>query len=162
MAIFDLDGFKAYNDTFGHPAGDALLAGLGRNLAAVVGEGKDAHIGSAATSSSSRPAPTTASNCSWPRDPRSPSGPRVLGRVLDRRDAPAPGSTLEEALHDADQRLYANKRSSRDEVATGAKDALLQVLAEQNAELWWHISGTSRISRPGLPRASDSRPRRSG
>ena len=34
LALFDLDGFKAYNDAFGHPAGDALLARLGRKLAA--------------------------------------------------------------------------------------------------------------------------------
>jgi diguanylate cyclase (GGDEF)-like protein len=35
--LFDLDGFKGYNDTFGHPAGDALLERLGEKLAAVPG-----------------------------------------------------------------------------------------------------------------------------
>ncbi len=34
LAIFDLDGFKAYNDAFGHPAGDTLLIRLGANLEA--------------------------------------------------------------------------------------------------------------------------------
>lgn len=38
LMLFDLDGFKGYNDTFGHPAGDALLTRLGGKLAAVPGE----------------------------------------------------------------------------------------------------------------------------
>ena len=36
--LFDLDGFKAYNDTFGHPAGDALLSRLGHALHTAVEE----------------------------------------------------------------------------------------------------------------------------
>jgi two-component system cell cycle response regulator len=34
LVMFDLDGFKQYNDTFGHPAGDAPLQRLGSRLAA--------------------------------------------------------------------------------------------------------------------------------
>jgi diguanylate cyclase (GGDEF)-like protein len=37
LYLFDLNGFKRYNDTLGHPAGDELLARLGRNLRDAVG-----------------------------------------------------------------------------------------------------------------------------
>jgi diguanylate cyclase (GGDEF)-like protein len=35
LAVYDLDGFKLYNDSFGHPAGDALLARVADSLAKV-------------------------------------------------------------------------------------------------------------------------------
>jgi len=38
LMLFDLDGFKGYNDTFGHLAGDAMLSRLGAKLAGVVAE----------------------------------------------------------------------------------------------------------------------------
>lgn len=36
LALYDLDGFKLFNDTFGHPAGDSLLVRLGERLRCVV------------------------------------------------------------------------------------------------------------------------------
>ena len=37
LILFDLNGFKRFNDTFGHPAGDALLARFGQALRSTVG-----------------------------------------------------------------------------------------------------------------------------
>ena len=46
LTLADLNGFKRYNDTFGHPAGDALLRRLGRKLAtACEGRGTPARLG---------------------------------------------------------------------------------------------------------------------
>ncbi|HEX8976993.1 MAG TPA: diguanylate cyclase [Solirubrobacteraceae bacterium] len=39
LVLFDLDGLGRYNDTFGHHAGDALLAHLGGRLASAIGSG---------------------------------------------------------------------------------------------------------------------------
>ena len=36
LALLDLDGFKGYNDAFGHPAGDELLRRLSTRLAATI------------------------------------------------------------------------------------------------------------------------------
>jgi two-component system cell cycle response regulator len=38
LAFFDLNGFKQYNDTFGHAAGDALLARTGCGLRDAIGD----------------------------------------------------------------------------------------------------------------------------
>lgn len=37
MVIFDIDSFKSYNDTYGHPEGDKLLAEMGKVLKQAVG-----------------------------------------------------------------------------------------------------------------------------
>lgn len=37
VILLDLNGFKRYNDSFGHPAGDKMLAMLGRRLGAALG-----------------------------------------------------------------------------------------------------------------------------
>ena len=50
LILLDLNGFKRYNDTFGHPAGDAMLARLGGQLRSAVGS-EGSPTGSAATSS---------------------------------------------------------------------------------------------------------------
>ena len=146
IAIFDLDGFKAYNDTFGHPAGDALLARLGARLAATV-----ADVGSAYRIGGDEFVVTTGSDS----DTRLVMAAQaalaehgegfVIGCSVGSTRVAA-GETLEQALHIADQRLYTNKRSGRRDPRTEAKDVLLQVLAEQNGHLVDHLGHVAGLA----------------
>jgi two-component system cell cycle response regulator len=43
LYLFDLNGFKRYNDTFGHPAGDVLLNRLGARLKTTIGDDGSAY-----------------------------------------------------------------------------------------------------------------------
>jgi diguanylate cyclase (GGDEF)-like protein len=146
VGIFDLDGFKVYNDTFGHPAGDALLARIAARLAATVaGRGGAYRIGgdefvvitaaddgdellAAAQAALTDEGPGFSIGCS-----------RGSTRILA-------GITLEQALHEADQRLYADKRSHRPGGGNEARDALLQVLAEHDESLAAHLEHVAKLA----------------
>lgn len=114
LGVFDLDGFKAYNDEFGHPAGDALLARLGQKLiAAVAGSGTAYRMGGDEFCVITRAADAQAV-LERAREALSEYGEGFavrcsLGAVLIAPDE----MTFEEALRHADQRLYDDKRSAQ-------------------------------------------------
>ena len=114
LMLFDLDGFKSYNDTHGHLAGDALLARLGATLAAAVDPygrayrmGGDEFCallrGDDRTRLQSAMSIASLALCETGRDYeiRASWGAAALPHEADTPDA---------ALHLADQRMYARKR----------------------------------------------------
>jgi diguanylate cyclase (GGDEF)-like protein len=147
LGMFDLDGFKTYNDTFGHPAGDALLARCSHKLAAVMeGHGSAYRMGGdefcvivrgAASDRVLAAAAEALSEHGEHFDVRCSSGSVVIG----------PNEmTLEQALLQADQRLYSNKRSSRGRAGGEAHDVLLSVLAEHSLSLAAHLGHVGTLA----------------
>ena len=147
LALFDLDGFKGYNDSFGHPAGDALLARLGHNLAAAVAAGATAYrMGGdefclLAGDLDGEPVRLVARAA----DALSERGERFeigcsSGAVL----IPAEADDAAGALRIADQRMYANKRGGRRNIDETAQDVLLRVAAEHDGALCDHIGDVAQ------------------
>jgi diguanylate cyclase (GGDEF)-like protein len=159
LVLFDLDGFKHYNDNFGHPAGDALLQRLGGSLVTYLGHRGTAYrmggdefcalidvdpldaeemvIGAA--SSLHEHGEGFAIGCSY-------------GSVLLPTEATLP----EDALRTADRRMYARKQQSRVSASTQSRDVLLSALAERNPELGAHLRDVADLAaatgmRLGLP-----------
>jgi diguanylate cyclase (GGDEF)-like protein len=146
LALFDLDGFKAYNDSFGHPAGDALLQRLGRNLAATLdGEGSAYRMGgdefcviSAAPDPDALLARAIAA--------LSESGERFEIRT-SCGSATLTGDDEDpmDALRLADQRMYANKRAGRRSTDETVHQVLLRVAAEHDGELSDHVNDVAAM-----------------
>jgi two-component system cell cycle response regulator len=141
LALFDLDGFKQYNDSFGHPAGDTLLVRLGANLAAVLqGRGVAYRMGGDEF-------------CAVFRTAGEPYEATVLGAAAalsEQGDGfsitcshgaialPVETADPTDALRIADQRMYANKHAGRTSAGRQSKDVLLRALAERDPGLGTH------------------------
>ena len=137
LMLFDLDGFKGYNDTFGHPAGDALLARLGTKLAGVPGDGGTAYrLGGdefclLATVGEGEAEPLIDRAC----DALTERGEGFeIGSSFGAVMLPDEATDASHALQVADERLYAQKYSRRGE-SERTMAALLAALSLREPEL---------------------------
>jgi two-component system cell cycle response regulator len=148
LMIFDLDRFKAYNDTFGHPAGDALLARLGAKLAAVPGPSGAAYrlggdefclvvpVADGATELVIDHACEALREHGEGFDVGSSFGAVLL---------PDEAQDAASALHVADERLYAQKHARRKD-ADEAMEALLEALSLREPDLPLHLDSVASLA----------------
>ncbi len=147
LVFFDLNGFKRYNDTFGHAAGDALLARIGTSLQAAVGDqGRAYRLGGDEF-------------CAL-LDGRIPIEDRRITKLADALIERGTGFTVDASLglatipqdaptatavlHLADERMYAEKsRASRAQT----RDVLLQLLDERAPGLREDVSIVAELAR---------------
>jgi two-component system cell cycle response regulator len=142
LILFDLDGFKHYNDSFGHPAGDALLARLGRSLElAVRSHGRAYRLGGdefcvlMEADAELVPVIVDAATVALTEHGHGFEVATSHGLVLLPTEADDPT----DALQIADQRLYGNKGARRrSSIGQQTRDVLLQVLHEREPELHDH------------------------
>jgi len=138
VAIFDLDGFKSYNDSFGHAAGDALLHRLSTALdeAAHAAGGAAYRMGGDEFCVLLPDGADIESVASALREDG--SGFTVdcsFGSVrVPREAADAPS-----ALRLADQRMYAVKNARPISASSQTRDLLVRVLAEREPDLHDHV-----------------------
>ena len=149
LALFDLDGFKSYNDSFGHAAGDALLqrlaAGLGAVLtgrASVYRMGGDEFCALVPGGDDGRALLRAASAV------LTESGDGfAISASLGSVALPDETDDVGEALRLADQRMYAHKNGVRRAgAASEVKSALLSALAQRDPELSDHVSDVADLA----------------
>ena len=148
LIVFDLDGFKAYNDAYGHPAGDALLTRLGERLeAAVSGRGHAYRMGGdefcvlAELKADGQDALAAAGSAALMERGEGFEITASFGAAA----IPLEAVTASEALGMADQRMYARKGRTRTSAGRQATDALLKALAERNPGLGEHLDDVTDL-----------------
>jgi two-component system cell cycle response regulator len=143
LALFDLNGFKSYNDTFGHPAGDALLARLADKLAAAVTRTGEAYRMGGDEFCARLPASEPELHRVAKALCESGEGFTVTsayGAALIPTDA----TTVSGALSIADERLYAHKELVFRRGT--AHEPLLRTLAEREPQLRAHVADVSSLA----------------
>ncbi len=115
LILLDLNGFKRYNDTFGHPAGDAILGELGRKLGeAVASEGTAYRLGGDEFLVLIDGAADREGVCRRAAEALSARGPGYeLSAAWGQAAVPEEAATPSEAMQLADVRMYAQKESRR-------------------------------------------------
>ncbi len=145
LVLFDLNGFKTYNDTFGHPAGDALLSRLAAKLAAAVAPAGTAYRMGGDEFCVLLPAPEPDA----PPDRRRRCARAARASTSRARTAPLvpdDATTVSTALSVADERLYAHKELLAEIRRGTAHEPLLRTLAEREPELRAHVADVSSLA----------------
>ena len=142
LILFDLDGFKAYNDTYGHPAGDALLSRMARRLEGALTEGDCAYrMGGDEFCILGRSRPEGESMA---REAAAALAERGDGFEVTASygsvQVPGEADTASSALRKADQRMYARKSvTSRTSAGRQSASVLLKILSERSPSLGVHL-----------------------
>ena len=149
LVLFDLNGFKQYNDSFGHPAGDSLLARLGDNLQrAMADHGRTYRMGGdefcilAPLGDDAPDRIATTAAAALHEEGEGFTISCSFGTVVIPDDT----VDIEEAIRLADRRMYAQKNGGRTSASSQSKDVLLQALQERNPELGKHHDDVGRLA----------------